>query len=233
MRERSRVLVAGASGALGQHVVEAAASEGFVVRAMGRDRARLDPIPSAQERVVADALDPAQLAEALEGVTVVFSCLGASVSPEPSAGARSYDQGGYARKRHLAAAGPSSSFQNVFGARRWQPSQPGRANERYVEPAEGSNDSLDGDAGTKLSCHEPRRLADGNGMNLAVLARDTGGKPGFPRCERHCAYTGQGCAPRLRPSRREVVVGPGNDPASSAARTGPRLSSPHQQAATA
>lgn len=79
------VLVAGATGALGRHVGAALRRQGHRVRALTRDPARLS-VPSQGERAFdevfqGDALDPAALARACEGVSAVFSCLGASVAP--------------------------------------------------------------------------------------------------------------------------------------------------------
>jgi uncharacterized protein YbjT (DUF2867 family) len=85
---RGRVLVAGASGALGREVVRALAARGWRVRALSREPARLAGLPVA-EVARGDALSGAGLAEACDGVERVFSCLGASVSPS-APGRRSF-----------------------------------------------------------------------------------------------------------------------------------------------
>jgi uncharacterized protein YbjT (DUF2867 family) len=69
-----RVLVAGATGYLGRHVVVELARRGHFVRALVRDRARA---PSqATEVVVGRVTEPATLAGAADGIDVVFSSVG-------------------------------------------------------------------------------------------------------------------------------------------------------------
>lgn len=76
-----RVLVAGATGALGRMVVDRAAGAGWTVRALVRDPSRLGASRgSAAELHQGDALSPGSLKGAGDGVDVVFSCLGASVT---------------------------------------------------------------------------------------------------------------------------------------------------------
>jgi len=72
-----RVLVAGASGQLGRHVVDELRRRGYRVRALSRRPERL--AGRADETVRGDLLDPASLSAACEGVDVVFSCAGASM----------------------------------------------------------------------------------------------------------------------------------------------------------
>lgn len=82
-----RVLVAGATGALGRQVVLAMKQQGHFVRALGRDPNRLDSAcSSADERVVANALRPETLRGVSNGMTMVFSTIGASVIPMPQYG---------------------------------------------------------------------------------------------------------------------------------------------------
>ena len=88
----SRTLVAGATGALGRHVVRALLRRGHAVRALvnrtGLPRSVVDRVEVCR----GDALDPSVTDGACSGVDVVFSCLGASVSPKMGAGRRSYDR---------------------------------------------------------------------------------------------------------------------------------------------
>ncbi|MCU0968273.1 MAG: SDR family oxidoreductase [Rubrivivax sp.] len=69
----TRVLVLGASGYVGSHLVPRLAASGHAVRAAGRRldalRARLGP---GVECVAADALDPASLGPALEGIEIAY-----------------------------------------------------------------------------------------------------------------------------------------------------------------
>lgn len=86
-----RVLVAGASGALGRRVTLAARSAGWKVRALVRDPARLrDAAEAVDEARQGDALKPETLAGLCDGVDAVFSCVGASVSGELGAGRATY-----------------------------------------------------------------------------------------------------------------------------------------------
>ncbi|MFC1415818.1 SDR family oxidoreductase [Streptacidiphilus cavernicola] len=72
-----KVLVAGASGYLGQYVVRALQARGHQVRALARNRERLRlVVPALDEVVVADATDPSQLVGCCEGIDVVFSSIG-------------------------------------------------------------------------------------------------------------------------------------------------------------
>ncbi len=82
----SRVLVAGASGALGRQVARLFRERGFTVRALTRARA----LEGFDEVHTGDALRPGALAGAAEGCELVFSSLGASVLPEPRRGWRGF-----------------------------------------------------------------------------------------------------------------------------------------------
>lgn len=70
----STVLVVGASGSIGRHVVEQALNAGFETRALVRDRAQTSLFPEGTRVVVGDPTDPSVLAEALAAVTgIVFT----------------------------------------------------------------------------------------------------------------------------------------------------------------
>jgi nucleoside-diphosphate-sugar epimerase len=90
MSEPLRVLVAGAAGALGQHVTRELVDRGHDVRAL----IRASPLPEGLGRrvevVTADALESASLGDPCDGRDAVFSCLGASVFPEMARGRRSF-----------------------------------------------------------------------------------------------------------------------------------------------
>jgi uncharacterized protein YbjT (DUF2867 family) len=73
----TRVLIAGASGYLGRHMVTELSARGYSTRALIRDPSKRDLVASADEIVTADLLDPGdRLDEALEGVDLVFSSAG-------------------------------------------------------------------------------------------------------------------------------------------------------------
>jgi uncharacterized protein YbjT (DUF2867 family) len=87
---QSTVLLAGATGALGRHVTEALAARGWTVRALARSAARAHEVKGVAEVHVGNALDRSTLVGAFEGVSVVFSCVGASLDPSPLRGRSSY-----------------------------------------------------------------------------------------------------------------------------------------------
>jgi uncharacterized protein YbjT (DUF2867 family) len=77
-----RIVIAGASGALGRAVARALKRRGWAVRALVRDAGRLGPDEGLFEEVrTGDALLPASLRGAFDGADAVFSSVGASVLP--------------------------------------------------------------------------------------------------------------------------------------------------------
>jgi uncharacterized protein YbjT (DUF2867 family) len=78
-----RALVAGVSGVLGSKVAAELMRRGWSVRGLTRDKTRAGAVSEVQ---VGDALDPRTLEGAADGVDLVFSAVGASVSPALSAG---------------------------------------------------------------------------------------------------------------------------------------------------
>lgn len=71
----ARVLVAGATGYIGRHIVEALHDAGYRVRV--RNEAKLEPVAHAcDEVVIGDAIDPDSLNGICDGVDVVVSALG-------------------------------------------------------------------------------------------------------------------------------------------------------------
>lgn len=87
-----RVLVAGATGALGREVTRELLARGHRVRALVRRTPLPDDLNDRVDTHTADALRPRQLAGSCDGIDVVFSCLGASVSPRMSHGRRAFEQ---------------------------------------------------------------------------------------------------------------------------------------------
>ena len=72
-----KVLVAGATGYLGRNVVKTLKDKGFWVRALGRDKARLDPIEEfADELFIGEVTDPGSLDGLCDGIDIVFSLVG-------------------------------------------------------------------------------------------------------------------------------------------------------------
>lgn len=96
-----KILLVGASGALGKEVLNALKADGHHVRVLSRSQDRLNTLP-ADEAVCGDALKPQDLQGICEGIEIVVSCLGASVamkSPER----RSYLQVDLPAHQHLLA----------------------------------------------------------------------------------------------------------------------------------
>ena len=83
------VLVAGAGGRLGRLLTEELQRRGARVRALVR-RAPATPFPDGVDVRVADVRTTAALPDLCRGIDVVFSSVGASVSPSPFAGFRTY-----------------------------------------------------------------------------------------------------------------------------------------------
>jgi uncharacterized protein YbjT (DUF2867 family) len=72
-----KILVAGATGYLGQNVVKTLKDRGFWVRAMGRTEARLDPIKEfADELFIGEVTNPDSLDGLCDGIDAVFSSVG-------------------------------------------------------------------------------------------------------------------------------------------------------------
>jgi len=136
-----RVLVAGASGRLGRHVVEELRGRGFRVRALSRNPARLAAL--ADEAVRGDLLDPASLAAACAGVDAVFSCAGASMDLNGITDRRRPLRVDWAGNRNLLAAAESAGAQrfayvSVFGGRTMRHLEYTGAHERFVDELAGS-----------------------------------------------------------------------------------------------
>lgn len=73
----SRVLVAGATGYIGRHIVSALHDQGYRVRALARDQARLAPVRDACDEVfIGQATQSDTLDGLCDGVDVVVSALG-------------------------------------------------------------------------------------------------------------------------------------------------------------
>jgi len=115
------LLVAGASGALGGVVARLAATEGWAVRAMARDEARISAAlrPHLAGVAVADARDRGAVDRAVAGVDAVFSCVGASVLPTLGRGWRGFGAVDWPTNRTLvdaarAAGAPRFVYVSVF-----------------------------------------------------------------------------------------------------------------------
>lgn len=76
------VLVAGASGRLGRHVVRELKQRGYRVRAMSRDPLRLAALSGEMDSASrGDVTDPESLVGSCAGADVIISCIGAPLHP--------------------------------------------------------------------------------------------------------------------------------------------------------
>jgi uncharacterized protein YbjT (DUF2867 family) len=72
-----KVLVAGATGYLGQFVVKALKAKGYWIRALGRSTAKLAPVEEyADELFIGEATNPDSLVGLCDGIDIVFSSVG-------------------------------------------------------------------------------------------------------------------------------------------------------------
>ena len=92
MSGQLRILVAGASGALGRHVTNELIGRGHHVTALIHRRPLPTELGDRVDVARADALDRGQLVGLCEGIDAVFSALGASVLPDMRRGRRSFDK---------------------------------------------------------------------------------------------------------------------------------------------
>jgi uncharacterized protein YbjT (DUF2867 family) len=139
---RQTVLVAGATGALGRHVVRTLNDRGHHVRALGRRRAVLDTLP-ADETVQADLTDPATLGGLCQGVDAVISCAGASMKLDVFGDRRSFTAVDYLGNRNLLREAKRAGvgrfvYVSLHGADRLLRTEYARAHEQFVAELEAS-----------------------------------------------------------------------------------------------
>jgi uncharacterized protein YbjT (DUF2867 family) len=115
-----RVLVAGATGALGRSVAALLRDQGYLVRALSRSAERASQI-AVDEVVIGDATRPESIATACDGVDIVFSCLGQSVGTDLRNRGPGYHAIDYVANHHLIAQARRAGvrrfvYVSVFGA---------------------------------------------------------------------------------------------------------------------
>lgn len=96
-----RVLVVGATGSIGRHVVVQALRQGYAVRALIRDLARASNLPSQAQLVIGDLTQPETLATVLDGIDAIVFTHGSNDGGKSSA--ERVDYGGV--RNVLAALG--------------------------------------------------------------------------------------------------------------------------------
>jgi uncharacterized protein YbjT (DUF2867 family) len=134
------VLVAGAGGAVGRHVIAACRAQGRPLRVLSRDAERLRTtvgVRPEDEVVAADLTVPGSLDRVCDGVDVVISTVGAPLTFDLRA-RRSYmevDFAGNARLLDAARAAGVSKFVyvSVWGARELPDLEYTAAHERFVD----------------------------------------------------------------------------------------------------
>lgn len=133
----TNVLVAGAGGRLGRLLTEELQRRGARVRALVR-RAPAVPLADGVEVRIADVRTDAALPQLCRGIDVVFSSVGASVSPSPFAGFRTYTRvDAPANLRLLEAARAAGVSRFVYT------SLNGGAESRRLDYAEGHERVVD------------------------------------------------------------------------------------------
>lgn len=137
-RRTGTVLVAGASGKLGQHVVREFRRRGWRVRALTRDPRKLLPIADHVDEVAPASLSkPDSLTGICDGVDVVFSAAGASVTLGALRDRHSFMEVDFAGNANLLEqariAGVSRFvYVSLFGARQLVRTEYAGAHERFV-----------------------------------------------------------------------------------------------------
>ncbi len=133
------------TGRIGRHVLARLVAAGEPVRAVARDRARIDPGPASRVEVVEGSIDDAAtIGKALEGAEAVFWCIPESFRP---ADFREYYLG-FSRPFADALAGSSVR--------------------RVVFVSSGGRGRSKG-AGPIAAAHEVEELLEGTGVHLRAL----------------------------------------------------------------
>lgn len=129
------VVVAGATGRLGRHVVAGLQSRGIAVRALGRDARRLALLHATETRLC-DLTIPASLAGVCGGASAVISCAGAPLSMG-GAGRASFTEVDYRGNLRLLADARKCGvakfvYVSLAGALALRRTEYAQAHERFV-----------------------------------------------------------------------------------------------------
>jgi uncharacterized protein YbjT (DUF2867 family) len=101
-----KVLVAGATGYLGQFVVKALKAKGYWVRALCRSAAKLAPVEEyADELFIGEVTDPGSLAGLCDGIDIIFSSVGITRQKD----GLTYNDVDYQANRNLLTIAEASS----------------------------------------------------------------------------------------------------------------------------
>ena len=135
-----RVLVAGATGYLGQHMVKALKAEGYWVRALGRSAAKLAPVEEfADELFVGDVTNPDSLNGLCDGIDIVFSSVGITRQKDGV----TYQDVDYQANRNLLTMAESSGvskfmYVHVLGAEKLRHVKMIQAKQAFVDELQQS-----------------------------------------------------------------------------------------------
>jgi uncharacterized protein YbjT (DUF2867 family) len=138
MRAPGTVLVAGASGHLGRHVAAEFGRRGYRVRVLTRDPRRFAAVGvDVDEAIVGSLTDPATLAGICDGVDVVFSCAGASMTLGRLRDRRTFMEVDFAGNANLLEQARTAGiakfvYVSLFGARQLIRTEYAAAHERFV-----------------------------------------------------------------------------------------------------
>ena len=149
MMKQQKVLVAGASGYLGRHVVREFAERGYSVRALVRNPEKLATEGENLEPAVADlvdethtgdAIDPDTLKGAAKGMDIVFSCMGLT-KPQGNITNEQVDHLGNKALLEDAISNGVKKFiyVSVFNAHKTSDVEVVSAHERFVEDLKKSS----------------------------------------------------------------------------------------------
>ena len=135
----AKVLVAGASGHLGKEVVREFKERGYWIRALARNPGKLVAVKHLIDDIfLADVTLPGTLEGACEGIDIVFSCVGQSVSISRIPNKDSYRDVDYQGNKNLLGEAAQSKAQKfiyvaVFGVEWFAHLEYFRAHEDFVK----------------------------------------------------------------------------------------------------
>lgn len=134
-----RILVAGASGRLGQIVVQQLKNADHHVRVLCRSKERWERSNiSADEIVIADLMDPETLNQCGQNIDAVISCAGASMDVKRLSDRLTFNEVDYRGNKHLLEASKRSGvkkfiYVSVAGAEKFPKSEYCAAHHRFEQ----------------------------------------------------------------------------------------------------
>ena len=135
-----KILVAGATGYLGQFVVQALTAKGYWVRALGRSAEKLASVEEyADELFIGDVTEPDTLTGLCEGIDIVFSSVGITRQKD----GLSYEDVDYQANRNLLTIAEQSGvmkfvYVHVLNAEKLRQVAMIRAKQKFVDELERS-----------------------------------------------------------------------------------------------